>query len=138
MSAVEIAPGETGEVRGGVIAYLQVHGATRAAEFYARAFGAREVARAPLDEQGRTMHLHLSINGGSLMLSDDFPEHGHRLEAPAGFTLTLNVEDTAAWWERASNADGMIVEVPLEKMFWGDRYGQVRDPFGFRWAINGK
>jgi len=138
MSAVEIAAGETGEVRGGAIAYLQLDGATKAADFYARAFGAKEVARAPVDEQGRTMHLHLYINGGSLMLCDIYPEHGHPLETPGGFTLSLSVEDTDMWWERASKAEGMVVEVPLERMFWGERWGQIRDPFGFRWAITGK
>jgi len=60
------------EVLGGVVPYLSVNGATKAAEFYGRAFGAREVARHPVDQQGRTMHIHLHINGASLMLSDAF------------------------------------------------------------------
>ncbi|GGA70251.1 glyoxalase [Nitratireductor aestuarii] len=137
MSVVQVAPGETGEVRGGVIAYLQVDGAVKAADYYARAFGAREVARAPLDEKGRTMHLHLYINEGSLMLCDVYEEHGHPLEKPGGMTLTLNVTDPDMWWERATKAEGTVVEVELQEMFWGSRWGQVRDPFGFSWAITG-
>ncbi|MDZ5698095.1 glyoxalase/bleomycin resistance/extradiol dioxygenase family protein [Chelativorans sp. M5D2P16] len=138
MSAIELAPGETGEPRGGVIAYLMVDGTTRAAEVYEKAFGAKEVARHPVDEKGRTMHLHLYINGGSLMMSDPYPEYGHKIEQPAGFSLTLCVDDVDFWWKRASTAEGMEVTMPLEKMFWGDRYGEVRDPFGVRWAIVGK
>src|SRR5436309_3188797 len=68
-------------VRGGVIPYLQVDGAVKAADFYRRAFGAEEVARHPVDEKGRTMHVHLIVNGGSLMLGDAYPEHGHPLQA---------------------------------------------------------
>jgi PhnB protein len=120
---------------GGVVPYLTVGGAVKAAEFYARAFGATEVARHPPDEQGRTMHVHLHVNGGSLMLSDPFPEYGHPLTAPQAFSLMLPVEDIEAWWKRAVEA-GAEVAMPLAEMFWGDRYGQLRDPFGVIWAMN--
>jgi|SRR5690606_17178104 len=138
MSEQELASAASAEIRGGVIAYLQVDGAIRAAELYARAFGAEEVARAPVDDQGRTMHLHLYINDGSLMLCDVYPEHGHPGETPGGFTLTLNVDDVDMWWKRATAAQGITVEVPLAEAFWGSRWGQVRDSFGFVWAITGK
>jgi uncharacterized glyoxalase superfamily protein PhnB len=124
-------------VLGGIVPYLMLDGAVRAAEFYARAFGAVEVARHPLDEQGRTMHVHLHVNGGSLMLSDAYPEHGFPLVAPQGFNLMLRVEDVDAWWERALAA-GAEVAMPLEVQFWGDRYGQVRDPFGVTWALSAR
>jgi len=122
------------EVRGGVVAYLSVDGAVKAAEFYKKAFGAEEVARHPVDDKGRTMHLHLYINNGSLMLSDPYPEYGYPHEKPQGFTLTLRVDDIDFWWKRGVEA-GMEVVTPLEVMFWGDRYGQYRDPFGFLWAL---
>lgn len=138
MSAIEIASGETGAPRGGVISYLLIDGATKAAAFYEKAFGAKEVARHPVDEQGRTMYLHLYINNGSLMMSDPYPEYGHAATEPAGVTLTLCVDDVDFWWSRASRTEGMEVTMPLEKMFWGDRYGALRDPFGFAWAIVGK
>ena len=121
---------------GGVIPYLTVDGASRAAEFYNRAFGAEEVARHPVDDQGRTMHIHLHINGASLMLSDAYPEQGHPLKAPQAFSLLLAVQDVDDWWNRAVEAGAEIV-MPLQLMFWGDRYGQLRDPFGVLWSVNG-
>ena len=57
------------QVLGGIVPYLSLNGASRAAAFYAKAFGAREVFRHPTDDEGRTMHIHLHINGGSLMLA---------------------------------------------------------------------
>jgi len=64
------------ETKGGVVAYLMLDGAMKAAEFYKRAFGATIASAYPPDEKGRTMHVHLYINGSSVMLSDPFPEHG--------------------------------------------------------------
>lgn len=122
-------------VRGGVVPYLQVRSATEASNFYQRAFGAVEVFRIPVDDQGRTMHIHLYVNGSSLMLSDFYPEHGHPYEKPQAFALTLQVENIDAWWERALAAGAQVV-LPLQEMFWGARYGQVRDPFGVTWAFN--
>lgn len=123
------------EVLGGLICYLQLDGASKAADFYVKAFGAKEVFRHPLDEQGRTMHIHLYVNGSSLMLSDSYPEHGHPFEAPQGFTLTLQVKDIDTWWQRAVDA-GATVVLPLQEMFWGARYGQLKDPFGVMWSMN--
>jgi uncharacterized glyoxalase superfamily protein PhnB len=124
----------TAQVRGGVAPYLTVGGASRAAAFYKKAFGAEVVAQIPEDDQGRTMHIHLYINGGSVMLSDAFPEHGHALEKPQGFMLHLQVDDVDAWWNRAVEAGAQIV-TPLQVMFWGDRYGQLRDSFGVMWSM---
>ena len=109
-------------------------GAIKAAEFYKRAFGAEEVARVPPDDKGRTMHVHLYVNGGSVMLSDAYPEHGHPWKEPQGFNLHLQVDDVDKWWDRAVKA-GAEVRTPVQLMFWGDRYGQVRDPFGIVWGI---
>lgn len=123
------------KVLGGLIPYLSVDNASAAAEFYQRAFGAKEVFRHPVDDKGRTMHIHLHINGSSLMLSDAYPEYGHPLEKPQAFNLTLQVDNIDKWWERAVAA-GAIVVMPVEKMFWGDRYGQLRDPHGVQWSMN--
>jgi uncharacterized glyoxalase superfamily protein PhnB len=123
------------QVLGGVVPYLMVDGASKAAAFYQRAFGAEEAGRHPVDDQGRTMHIHLYINGGSVMLSDPYPEYGHALQQPQAFSLMLPVADIDAWWKRAVDAGAEIV-MPLELMFWGDRYGQLRDPFGVIWALD--
>jgi uncharacterized glyoxalase superfamily protein PhnB len=125
---------ETPAVLGGVVTYLTVGGATKAAEFYEQAFGAKEMARHPVDEQGRTMHLHLYINGSSVMLCDAYPEYGHPLTEPQGFTMHLMVDDIDAWFDRAVKAGAEVV-LPVQVMFWGDRYGQLRDPFGVTWAM---
>jgi len=122
------------EVLGGVVPYLMVDGASRAAAFYERAFGAKEMFRHPPDDKGRTMHIHLHLRGGSLMLSDAYPEHGCPLKAPQAFTLHLKVDGIDAWWERAVAAGAEVV-MPLQLMFWGDRYGQLRDPFGVMWSM---
>jgi PhnB protein len=122
-------------VKGGVVAYLMLDGAMKAAEFYRRAFGAETAVAHPVDDKGRTMHVHLYINDGSLMLSDPYPEYGHPAVKPQAFTLTLNVEDIESWWKRAVDAGAEVV-MPLADMFWGARYGQVRDPFGVLWAFN--
>jgi uncharacterized glyoxalase superfamily protein PhnB len=119
---------------GGPIPYLQLDGALSAAEFYKRAFGAKEIYRHPPDDKGRTMHVHLHVNGGSLMLCDPYPEHGHPLKEPQGYTLHLAVDNVDKWWDRAMKAGAQEV-MPLQLMFWGDRYGQLRDPFGVLWAM---
>lgn len=124
-------------VKGGVIAYLQLDGAIAAGAFYGRAFGAEVAAQVPPDDKGRSMHVHLYVNGGSLMLCDAYPEYGHALEKPQGFTLMLQVDDAQAWFDRAVAA-GCAGVTPVQRMFWGDLYGQVRDPHGFLWAFNQK
>ncbi|HEU0062140.1 MAG TPA: glyoxalase/bleomycin resistance/extradiol dioxygenase family protein [Hyphomicrobiaceae bacterium] len=122
------------QVLGGIVPYLSLDGASRAAAFYTKAFDAREVFRHPTDDQGRTMHIHLYINGGSLMLADPYPEHGHPHQRAQGYTLHLKVDDVDRWWQRAVAAGAEVV-LPLQKMFWGERYGQVRDPFGVLWSM---
>jgi PhnB protein len=122
-------------VKGGVVPYLQVGGASDAAEFYGRAFGATEAFRYPVDQSGRTMHIHLHINGSSVMLSDAYPEHGHVLQTPQAFNLTLQVNDIDSWFARAVAA-GIEVIMPVQEMFWGARYCQLKDRFGVLWAMN--
>jgi len=121
-------------VSGGIVPYLSPRNAGEAADFYAKAFAAKELYRIPPDEQGRTLHIHLLINGNSLMLSDFYPEHGYAFEKPGAFTLHLQVDDVDQWFERATAA-GCEVTLPVQLMFWGDRYGQLKDPYGFSWSI---
>jgi PhnB protein len=121
----------------GLAPHLTIRGgnAAEAIEFYSRAFGAREIGRHMAEDGKRIMHAHLTVNGASLMLNDDFPEHGGAETAPpAGVTLHLQVDDADTWWDRAIEA-GAIVRFPIDDQFWGDRYGQVDDPFGFTWSI---
>src|SRR5690606_9523758 len=83
------------------------------------------------------MHARLIINGGGLMLHDEFPEYGHEADAvPRCVTLHLQVDDPDEWWSRALLA-GAVPIMPLADQFWGDRYGQLKDPFGHLWSIGG-
>jgi PhnB protein len=123
-------------VKGGVVAYLSVEGAIKASEFYKQAFAAEVAHVYPPDEKGRTMHAHLYINGSSVMLSDPYPEHGVPFVPAAGFSLMLPVTDVDASYRRAVDS-GCTGKMPPENMFWGDRYGQVKDPFGVIWAFVG-
>jgi len=133
-TAAEGVPGYA-RTKGGATVYLQVDGAVKAADFYQRAFGAELAAMHPVDDKGRTMHVHLYINDTTVMLSDFYPEHGVSKVAPAGFSMTLHVSDIDAWYKRAVDA-GATVGQPVTEMFWGDRYGSVKDPFGVTWAMN--
>jgi PhnB protein len=69
------------------------------------------------------------------MMHDDFPEYsGQAMAAPSGVTLHLQVDDADRWYDRAIAAGATSVMAP-ENMFWGDRYAQVKDPFGHLWSI---
>ncbi len=124
---------------GGLTPHIQIgdRRAVDAIDFYNKAFGATEIRRQAVDD-GRLMHAHLHINGASLMLHDEFPEYVDPAEADdaggSGLTLHLQVDDADAWFDRAVCA-GATATMPLQDMFWGDRYGQVKDPFGYRWSI---
>lgn len=123
----------------GVLPHLTIRDgrAAEAIDFYKAAFGAEEVARMP-GESGKLMHANLTINGGTLMLNDDFPEmmDGKETPPPAAVTLHIEVADADAAWERALAA-GAAVRFPLDNQFWGQRYGQLTDPFGHCWSIGG-
>jgi len=130
------APAKMPQVKGGAVPYLTVNGAVKAADFYKKAFAAEVATIMPPDEKGRTMHAHVYINGGSVMMSDAYPEHGHPLKEPAGFNVTLPVKDVDTWFDRATKA-GCTGLMPPTDMFWGDRYAQLKDPFGVLWALVG-
>ena len=123
-------------VKGGVVAYLSLDGAIKADELYKKAFGAEQVHLNPPDDKGRTMHVHLHINGSSVMLSDPFPEHGHPFVPVAGLSLMLPVNNVDSWWQRAVDA-GFAETMKPQDMFWGDRYAQAKDSFGVLWAFVG-
>lgn len=119
----------------GVTPYLTVRSAKKAVRFYKQAFGAEEVRRVDAEDRERLMHGHLKINGADILLADVFPEHEGALErAPFGVTLHLAVDHADEWWHRAISG-GAEPLMPLADQFWGDRYGQVRDPFGHTWSI---
>ena len=120
----------------GVIPYIGMNGkAGEAADFYVRAFAARDLGRMPgEDDPTRLMHCQVEINGGALMMTD-MRTPDEPVREPQGFHLQLVVEDGDLWWNRAVAA-GCTVTVPFEKMFWGDRWGLLTDPFGIMWSVD--
>ena len=118
----------------GLTPYLSVDGARKAVDFYKQAFGAIEREVMPTDTGDRLMHAQVDVNGSPLFLSDFFPDHGYPAVAPQAFNLHLHVDDAQTWWDRAVQA-GCTIASPLKTEFWGDIYGQLKDPFGVTWAI---
>ena len=119
--------------------YLTVSDAAAAIAFYVNAFGAEEIERALTPDGQKIMHAEVAINGGMVMLSDDFPESPTEVSTPEALggspvTLHLSVDEPKALWERAVAA-GAEVTMPLERQFWGALYGRLRDPFGHHWSI---
>ena len=123
----------------GITPHLTIpsRGGQAAIEFYTRAFGATEIRRMPAEDGERLMHAHLTINGASVMLNDEFPEWaGEGDVRPRGVTLHVEVADPDCWWARAL-AQGAEPIMEMQDQFWGARYGQIHDPFGHRWSIGG-
>ena len=117
--------------------HIVVRAAERAAAFYRDAFGAAEIDRIPTPD-GRLMSVRLRIGDGRLHLSDEFPELGVLAPPSIGGTavvLALDVADADAVFAQAIAA-GAEVRQPLADMFWGDRHGQLADPFGHLWNVS--
>jgi PhnB protein len=123
-----------------VIPHLVVRGGTEAIAFYEKAFGARLENKVMADDGQRVMHAHLALNGGAVMLADDFgTSRDHATPLALGgtaVTIHLEVDDADEWWQRALDAGASVV-FPLDNQFWGARYGQLKDPFGHVWSIGG-
>jgi len=128
------------ENRPGFAPYLVVSNAKAAIDFYKQAFGAVELERHSAPGGDKLMHAHLVVNGGHLMLSDDFTaQRGAKSETPealGGSPVTFHIQTEKAddVWAQAVGA-GATVLMPLVDQFWGDRYGQLRDPFVHKWSI---
>lgn len=116
---------------------IVVNGADKAIDFYRRAFNAKERGGRFRGPDGKVMHAELEIGDSVLMLMDENPEMGSQGPTtlggtPANFYLYLKNVDTA--WKQAIDAGGKEV-MPLSDMFWGDRVGRLKDPFGHSWSL---
>jgi len=119
-----------------VTPHLVCAGAGDAIEFYKRAFGAAEMARLA-GPQGKLAHAMIRIGDSVVMLVDEFPERGALSPTSlkgSPVTIHLYVVDVDATVERAVKA-GAKITMAVADMFWGDRYGQLVDPFGHRWSV---
>lgn len=120
-----------------VTPYLTIRGAAEALDFYRRAFGAEERVRMPGPDGQGVMHAEIRIGDSIVMLGEESIEMGApspKTLGGSGSSILIYVEDVDAAFDRAVNAGG-TVRVPVTDMFWGDRYGQVADPFGHIWSI---
>jgi len=116
--------------------HLVCEGAAEAIEFYKKAFDAVENGRMPTPD-GKIMHAQIRIGDSPLMLVDAFPDmgaFGPKALKGSPVTIHLYVEDADKTFDQAVAA-GATVRMPLADMFWGDRYGQLIDPFGHIWSI---
>ena len=117
--------------------YLIIRGADKAIEFYVKAFGAEELFRMATPDGKAVMHAELKIGDSRVMLSEENPEHYSQAPQTLGGTpvsLYFYVENADTVFAQATAA-GAQVRAPLADMFWGDRFGQVVDPFGHVWSI---
>jgi PhnB protein len=119
-----------------VTAHIVVGDAARAAEWYERALGAQIGSRIPVPD-GRFMQIELVFGDSQVMIADEFPEFGAVSPLTLGGTygaLTITTDAADVLWERAL-AEGAQVHSPLQDAFWGERHGQIVDPFGHRWGL---
>jgi PhnB protein len=119
-----------------VTPHLVCAGAADAIEFYKKAFDAVDLGRLP-GPQGKLMHAAIRIGDSTVMLADEFPDWGSMSPKSlkgSPVTIHLYVRDVDAFVARAVAA-GARITMPLENMFWGDRYCKLEDPFGHHWSV---
>jgi PhnB protein len=124
-------------------AHICVKGGLEAIAFYKRAFGAECPFHQLAEDGKRVMHANIELFGSEVMLHDEFPEFGGDVLSPSsrgGASMTINVNlpkpaAVDAALDRAQSAGAEVV-LAAQDVFWGARYGRVRDPFGHVWAFN--
>ncbi len=129
-------PAQQSAIQQTVIPHLICDGAARAIDFYRKAFGAVEMMRLP-GKDGRLMHACVQIGNGYVFLFDESPGQGAsgpKTLKGSPVIIHLYVPDVDATMASAEEA-GATVVMAAQDMFWGDRYGQVIDPFGHHWSI---
>lgn len=121
-----------------VTTFLALKDAKKAIEFYKNAFNAQVIEMHEYDD-GRIMHSVIKIGDSLIMIADEFPEHNCGVTSPqtlngTSVLLHLYVNDVDSAFAQAVKA-GAKVQMPVADMFWGDRYGQLQDPFGHVWSL---
>jgi len=116
--------------------HLVIKECDKAIDFYKKAFDAQEIYRSLMPD-GRIMHAMIQVGNSFVMMADEFPDMGAKGPKTIGGTsvsLHLYTEDADKLFNQAIAA-GATQIMPINDMFWGDRYGQILDPFGHSWAI---
>lgn len=119
-----------------VTVHLIVSDATKAIEFYKKAFGATEKEKFMMPDGKGVMHAELKIGDSIVMLGNEHPPTCLSPKSRGGTSVSMHIysDNADAAFDRAVKA-GCTVKMPVSDMFWGDRYGQVEDPFGHQWSI---
>ena len=115
---------------------LTLDNAAQAIEWYKKALGAEETGRSA-GPDGKIMHAEVKIGNAMLMLADENPERDALSPSTlggAGCSVMLYTDDVDATFKRAIAAGATAVMPPAD-MFWGDRMGNLKDPFGHSWAV---
>jgi PhnB protein len=116
--------------------HIVVHDAVAAIDFYTRAFGAEVLCRMAAPN-GKIMHAEIKIGDSIIMLGEEMRECGNLAPTSLGgtpFAMHLYVQNADEAFERAVLA-GATIKMPIQEMFWGDRFGKVTDPFGHQWSL---
>lgn len=116
---------------------LSLKNSLEAIEFYEKAFGAKNLGVFPSPDGKSTMHAMIQIGDSILMMGDEHPEQGCKSAETLGASpigLYIYVPNVDEAFERAVDAGGEVI-MPLGDMFWGDRCGTLKDPFGYGWTI---
>jgi PhnB protein len=116
---------------------LALRDTAAAIEFYKKAFGAKEKSRMPGPDGRTIMHAELQIGDSKVMVGEEMPQMGHLSPQALGGTpvsLYIYVKDADKVFDQAVRA-GATVVMPVADMFWGDRHGSLKDPFGHSWGI---
>ncbi|HZY93966.1 MAG TPA: VOC family protein [Candidatus Bathyarchaeia archaeon] len=120
-----------------VTPYLSINGAAEALEWYKKAFGAKELTREATPD-GKIMHARIRIGDSIVMLSDSFQGGSTGASASSGgpaVTLHIYAKNADKVWQQAVDA-GAKVKMPIDNQYWGERYGQLSDPFGHNWSVS--
>ena len=119
-----------------VTPYLAIDGAAAAIDFYKKAFGATERMRMG-GPGGKIGHAEIEIEGGLIMLADEYPDMDFRSPKTLGgspVTVHMYVADVDAFCARAAAAGATVVRAVVDQIY-GDRSCQLKDPFGHTWSI---
>jgi PhnB protein len=119
------------------IPYLSITDATKAVAFYTDVFGVAPYVLLNMPD-GRVLHCEFRIGNARFFLSEELPEHGGtpsptRLAATS-VAIHLYVDDCDAMIETMKDNGSTVLMEPAD-MFWGERFGRVRDPFGHEWGV---
>jgi PhnB protein len=119
-----------------IAAHIVVRDAAEAAAWYANAFGAQELSRIPLPGD-KLMTVELAFGDSVVHVGSECPDMGIASPHTIGGTATvlqINTDDADGLWTRAINSRAEVRH-KLADSFWGERHGQLSDPFGHHWNI---